>query len=159
MQSLQLNIFYIILMLIYRFINKFLSPPALFFFQLPCLNHPRNSFTSTHARSLSCLHKPNIPPRRAINIQWFPSSQISSGLLRAMWVGERQSVSELRRKAKKKAPASRKFSLLSYKAAEFLLPFEHTLHFVKCHVVTPYWELAQYSAMTKKGRKKKRRKN
>jgi hypothetical protein len=81
------HFFHVILMLIYRFINKFL-PLQLCLSTLPWLNYPRNSSTSTHARSLSCLHKPNIPPRRAINIQWFPSSQISSGLLRAMRVAK-----------------------------------------------------------------------
>ena len=55
---------------------------------LPWLNHPR--VFSTHARWLPCLHKPNLPSRRAINIQRFPSSQISSGLLRIM----RKSVSK-----------------------------------------------------------------
>lgn len=39
--------------------------------------------THSHTHLLAaCLHKPKIPSR-AINIQWFPSSQISSGLFRA----------------------------------------------------------------------------
>jgi hypothetical protein len=81
-------------MLIYRFINKFHSSSSVFL-SLPCLNHPRNSYTCTFLLFTQTKHS-SIPPRRAINIQWFPSSQISSGLLRAMWGSERQSVSGFR---------------------------------------------------------------